>query len=184
MQNETVSKRYATAVFALAGEAKRVAEVGRDLSAAHAALYGEDDVRRFYLSPVFQRADKERILGEAFKAKLDPIAFHTLLLLVRKRREALLPSIVEAYHQMALAASGKEPLEIVSARELAPSELDEIVARLSRTSGKNYEVTERVDPSLLGGIRITTAEVSVDGSIAARLDRLARDLSTTNATRK
>ncbi len=178
MQNETVARRYAVAVFGLATEAGRVDKVGSDLSAAREALYGNDDVRRFFLSPVFQRADKERLLSQAFAGKLDDIAFHTLLLLARKRREALLPSIVEAYHQLALAASGKEPLEIVSARELGRNEIDEIVARLSRASGKSYEVTERVDPRLLGGVRITTGEVSVDGSIAARLDRLARELST------
>jgi F-type H+-transporting ATPase subunit delta len=181
MQNETVSRRYATAVFGLATDAGKVDDVGRDLVSARDALYGEEDVRRFFLSPVFQRADKERLLSEAFTGKLGEIAFHTLLLLVRKRREALLPSIVEAYHQLALAASGKEPLEIVSARELGRTEIDEIVARLSLASGKSYEVSERVDPSLLGGVRITTSDMSVDGSIAARLDRIARDLSTTNA---
>ena len=184
MQSGTVARRYAVAVFQLASEAARVEKVGGDLVAARDALYESDDVRRFYLSPVFQRADKERLLNQAFAGKLDDIAFHTVLLLARKRREALLPPIVEAYHDLALAASGKEPLEIVSARDLARCEIDEIVARLSRVSGKTYEVTERVDPSLLGGVRITTGEVSVDGSIAARLDRLARDLSTTNAARK
>lgn len=181
MQNETVARRYAVAVFQLATEAKRVDKVGADLQTVRESLYSSDDVRRFFLSPVFARAQKEKLLSEAFAGKLDDIAFHTLLLLVRKRREALLPSIVEVYHQLALAASGKEPLEIVSARELGRNEVDEIVARLSRVSGKSYEVSERVDPSLLGGVRITTADASVDGSIAARLDRLARELSTTNA---
>lgn len=181
MQNETVARRYATAVFGLAVDAKRVTEVGRDLNAAREALYGSEDVRRFFLSPVFQRADKERLLSEAFRGKLDEIAFHTLLLLARKRREALLPSIVEAYQQFALAASGKEPLEIVSARALDRTEFQEIVDRVSRASGKSYQVTERIDPSLLGGVRITSGDLCIDGSIAARLDRLARDLSTTNA---
>ena len=181
MQSGTLARRYAVAVFQLASEAGRVEKVGADLVSARDALYANDDVRRFYLSPVFQRTDKVRLLEEALGGKLDDIAFHTVLLLARKRREALLPAIVEAYHQLALAASGKEPLEIVSARHLTRSEVDEIVARLSRVSGKAYEVTERVDPSLLGGVRITSGEVSVDGSIAARLDRLARELSTTHA---
>ncbi len=184
MPSGTLARRYAVAVFQLASDAGRVEKVGADLVSARDALYASDDVRRFYLSPVFPRADKVRLLSEALAGKLDDIALHTVLLLARKRREALLPSIVEAYHQLALAATGKEPLEVVSARDLARSEIDAIVARLSRASGKTYEVTQRVDPSLLGGVRITTGEVSVDGSIAARLDRLARDLSATNAARK
>jgi len=183
MQNETVARRYASAAFELASEAGGIAEAGRDLAAARDALFGSEDVRRFFLSPVFQRSDKLRLVREALAGKLDDIAFHTVLLLVRKRREALLPAIVSAYQEFALAAQEKEPLEILSARELDPKEVADIVARVSRASGKSFEVTERIDPRLLGGVCLTLGDVRVDGSIAGRLAQLARDLST-NALEK
>jgi len=148
------------------------------LHAIRAALEGDDDVRRFFLSPVFDRKRKIALLAGILEGKVDEIALHTLLLLVRKRREALLPLVVSEYDDLALADAGKERLEVVSARALPPAELAEIVARLSRRYGKRFEVTERVDPSLLGGIRITMGDLRVDGSIAGRLEQLARELST------
>ena len=176
MQNETLARRYATAIFNLAKAANDVDAIGRDLATASQAIYGSDDVRRFYLSPVFGRKKKEDVLLGVFDGKLSDIALHALLLLVRKRREALLPPIVAEYEKLALANAGKDPLEIVSARELTPSELSGIVVRLSRRYGKTFDVTQRTDPALLGGMRITMGDRRIDGSLAGRLEELSREL--------
>jgi F-type H+-transporting ATPase subunit delta len=178
VQNQTVARRYATAVFNLAGKSDAVAKVGSDLASISATIFGSESVRRFFLSPVFERKQKESLLAQAFASRADDIALHATLLLVRKRREALLPSIVIEYQKLALAAARKEPLEIVSARDLAPGELEGIVSRLGRSYGKAFDVTARTDPSLLGGVRITMGDLRIDGSLAGRLDDIARELLT------
>jgi F-type H+-transporting ATPase subunit delta len=178
MQNQTLARRYATAVFRLAELAKAVDAVGNGLASATDVIYGSDDVRRFYLSPVFERKRKEALLLEAFEGKLHEVALHTLLLLVRKRREALLPAIVREFGKLALAASGREPLEILSARALSAGDVAAMVARLERSYGKHFAVAARVDPGLLGGVRITMGDRRIDGTLAGRFDQLARDLTT------
>ncbi len=180
MQTETIARRYATAIFSLARKSDAVDRVGADLRSVSETIYGSENIRRFFLSPVFERTKKEELLAQAFGPRVGDIAMHATLLLVRKRREALLPGIVAAYAKLALAAAGKEPLEIVSARDLAPNELAEIVARLGRTYGKSFDVTARTDPSLLGGVRITMGDLRIDGSLAGRLDDLARELFARN----
>lgn len=180
MQNQTVARRYATAVFNLAEKSGAIDKIGSDLASISSTIYASDDVRRFFLSPVFERKQKEALLAQAFSSRVDDVALHTMLLLVRKRREALLPAIVTEYRKLALAAARKEPLEIVSARDLAPNELEQIVARLGRTYGKAFEVTARTDASLLGGVRITMGDLRIDGSLAGRIDDIARELFTRN----
>jgi F-type H+-transporting ATPase subunit delta len=176
MQNQTVARRYATAIFNLARDGGTIGAVGRDLALAADAVYGSDAVRRFYLSPVIERTKKSDLLRGVFSGKLGDIALHALLLLVRKRREALLRPIVAEYETLALESAGKEPLEIVSARELAPNEIDSIVVRLARRYDTSFDVTQRVDPSLLGGIRITIGDRRIDGSLSGRLEELSREL--------
>ena len=178
MQNQTVARRYATAIFALANEGGRVEAVGNALAIAVESLRSDDDARRFFLSPVIDRAEKARVVEQTFGGRIDEIALHSLLLLVRKRREALLAPIATEYAALALAQSGLEPLEIVSARLLSETEASDIVARLARVYGKRFHVTRRVDPQLLGGVRITMGDKRIDGTIAGRLDDLARMLST------
>jgi F-type H+-transporting ATPase subunit delta len=180
MGNETVGRRYAVAIFNLARESRAVTSVGRDLRVAVDTIYGNDGVRRFYLSPVVARAKKESLLKEAFGKSLSTTALNALLVLVRKRREALLPAIASEYDKLALAAAGKEPLEIVTAHELPPNELNTIVVRLARIYGKSFDVTQRIDADLLGGVRITMGDRRVDGSLAGRLDDIARRLYARN----
>ncbi len=176
MQNETLARRYATAIFNIAKGSNAIEKVGRDLGAIADAIASSDDVRRFYLSPVIERKKKASILENVFANRVDVTALHSLLLLVRKRRESLLTPIVTEYAKLARDAAGKEPLEIVSARALDATELAEIVGRLQRSYDKSFEVTQRTDPGLLGGVRITMGDRRIDGSLAGRLDELSREL--------
>ena len=177
MPSETLARRYATAVFQLASESGRIGEVQHDLHTFVAALDADDQVRRFYRSPVVDRKEKEQIISGAF-AKLDPIALHTVLLLIRKRRESLAEEIVTQYDDLERAARGAQPLRVTSARQLSQSQLDELVSRLSKAYETKFDVTQAVDPSLIGGVRITIGDKRVDGTIAGRLDDIARLLST------
>ncbi len=177
MPNETLARRYATAVFQLAQDDQKISGVQHDLHTFVAALDADADVRKFFRSPVVDRKEKQRIVADAF-AQLDPIALHTILLLIRKRRESLVEEIVRQFDVLERTARGAQPLQIASARELPKAELDAIVARLTTAFHTKFDVTQSVDPELIGGVRITMGDKRADGTIAGRLDDIARLLST------
>jgi F-type H+-transporting ATPase subunit delta len=116
------------------------------------------------------------VLSSVFSGKLHDIALHTLLLLVRKRREALLGEIVRQYDALQMQARGEEPLSITSARELSTAELGSMVERLERLYGKKFSVTQTVKPNLIGGVRIMMGDRRIDGSVEGRLEELTRTL--------
>jgi F-type H+-transporting ATPase subunit delta len=175
--NETVARRYATAVFSLAKERNAIDAVGRDLHMALSTIESDPVIDRFYRSPVVDRGEKQKLFEKSFAA-LDDIALHTTLLLIKKRREALLAPIVAAYDLMAQAERGAAPLTIRTATPIAKPDLDAMVARLSKLYGKTFDVTVIVDPALIGGIRIALGDRVIDGTISGRLDGIARLLST------
>ncbi len=177
MPNETLARRYATAVFQLAQEAGNVGAVQRDLHTFVQALDADADVRKFFRSPVVDRKEKETIVAQAF-SRLDPIALHTILLLIRKRRENMAEEIVAQYDVLEREARGAEELRVTSARPLAKNELDAIVERLAAAYHTKFDVTQSVDPSLIAGVRITMGDRRADGTIAGRLDDIARLFST------
>jgi len=147
MPNQTLARRYATAVFQLAEEAGKSTEIQRDLHGFVAALDAEPEIRKFFISPVVDRVEKSELVAKAF-AKLDPIALHTMLLIIRKRREGLVDEIVA------------------------------LVARLAKAYHTKFDVNQSVDPDLIGGVRITVGDLRADGTVAGRLDDIARLLST------
>jgi F-type H+-transporting ATPase subunit delta len=177
MVNQTLARRYAIAVARLAREQEAVDRVSGDLQMLAGMIGSPGLINDFFESPVIDRPFKERVLGEAFEGKVHPIALHALLLLVRKRREVLLKTIVAEYLTLERAARGAETLRLESARRLDSAELSRLVAKLESLYGKKFEVTEVVDPRLIGGLRIMMGDRRIDDSISGRLGALARELS-------
>ena len=180
MVGEKLGRRYASAVFSAAGDFDAVERVGSDLAAVAGAIDGDPLMRDFFLSPVISRSAKERALLEAFQGKVHDVALHALLLLVCKRREAVLSVLVPEYRKLQMASRGTDPLTVTAARKLTESELDALVSRLQSLYGKKFEVNEVVDPKLIGGVRITMGDRRIDGTVSGQLEALARTLFSPN----
>jgi len=180
MANQTLARRYATAIFQLAGEQRAVGQVGSELRVLSDAIQDNESALNFFLSPVVDREQKEQTLVAAFDGKAHPIALHAMLLLVRKRREGLLRQIVREYGALELAARGLEPLTITTAKPLEAAELRALVAQLEKIYGKKFEVTQRVQSDLIGGVRILMGDRRIDGSVEGRFEELARTLLARN----
>jgi F-type H+-transporting ATPase subunit delta len=177
--NQTLARRYAIAVATLAREQNAVERVSSDLKAAADVLTAPGIARDFFESPVIDRPSKERAIAEIFEGKLHTLALHTVLLLVRKRRERVLGALVNEYAALERAARNAELLTLQSARPLQAEERTRLVTRLEGIYGKKFEVNEVVDPSLIGGLRVTMGDRRIDSTIAGRLDALARELAQT-----
>jgi ATP synthase F1 delta subunit len=177
--NRTLARRYAIAVASIAAERGISERVGADLTAMAAAIGRRGLIHEFFVAPIIDRPDKERVLANAFEGRVDPVSLHTLLLLVRKRRESLLDAIVSEYQALQREARGAETLVLTSARPLDRGEYRALIEKLERLYGKKFEVTEQIDPSLIGGLRLVMGDRRIDATVAGRLDNLARELSFT-----
>jgi F-type H+-transporting ATPase subunit delta len=177
--NQTLARRYAIAVATLAREQDAVDRVTSDLKTLSDVLTAPGIVGDFFESPVVDRPSKQRLLSEIFDAKIHPIALHTMLLLVRKRREPILAALVTEYLALERAARGVQTMTLQSARPLGAAERSRLIARLEAVYGKKFEVTEVVEPELIGGLRIMLGDRRIDATIAGRLDALALELAHT-----
>lgn len=177
MPDQTLARRYATAFFELASDANAVGTVRTDLHAFVDTLHRDEQVQRFFRSPVVDREQKAAIVGSTFK-QLHEIALNGILLLIHKRRESLIEEIVRQYDDIEREARGAKTLTITTARALSQAELDEIVGKVGAAYKTSFDVTQSVDPHLIGGIRLMIGDRRIDGTIAGRLDDLARMLST------
>jgi F-type H+-transporting ATPase subunit delta len=177
--NLTLARRYAIAAIGVARERGVVERTGADLATVARAIGRQGLVHDFFVAPVIERREKERVLTQVFEDRIDPVALHTLLLLVRKRREALLGAIVEEYLALERSARGAETLDLESARALDDAEYQTLIEKLEHLYGKKFEVTKRVNADLIGGLRLLLGDRRIDATVAGRLDALARQLHTT-----
>ncbi len=64
----------------------------------------------------------------------------------------------------------------VSAVALAAPAREKLLAKLQKMTGKNVVLTETVDPSVLGGLRLDMGGKRLDGTVQRHLERLREEI--------
>ena len=166
-------QRYAQALFDLAKEQKAVAAVEADLKALKAAFHESADLRRLLASPAFGAEDKARgLLAIADKAKFNATTKKFLGLLAANRRASQLIHVIAAFEKLSAAYRGVVSAEVVTAVPLSSAQSKSVAAALRTALGKDPEISTRVDPSILGGIKVRVGSRLFDASLKSKLDSL------------
>ena len=168
-----VSERYARALFELADDAGKIDAVRADLKSLKAMLVESAELRRAVTSPVYSAEDKGRALvALAVKSRFDMLTAKFLGLLTQNQRAAALPGVIAAYDKLWAAHSGVVGAEVVSAQPLSAAQLKNIKSALRTALGQDPELEARVDPSILGGLKVKVGSKLFDASLKTKLDTL------------
>jgi F-type H+-transporting ATPase subunit delta len=98
-----------------------------------------------------------------------------LRLLLEKRRETDFNAIREEFVRLRREHGNVLYALVTSAKPLDPAMTDRLIAKLREKTGKTVEADFRVDPTLLGGIRVAYGNYVLDGSVRGSLNRV-RDI--------
>jgi F-type H+-transporting ATPase subunit delta len=168
-----IASRYATAVFELAKEAKKLAAVEKDIDALAAAMTDSADLRDLISSPVYASdAQSKAIVAIAGKMGLGDILTGTLGLMAEKRRLFVLPYLIDAVRELIAAEKGEMTAEVTSAKKLTKAQETKLAAELKKTVGKDVKIDASVDEALIGGLVVKLGSKMIDTSIASQLSKL------------
>jgi F-type H+-transporting ATPase subunit delta len=172
-RNADVGARYAQALFELADEAGALAFVEGDLKGLKDMTAESADLRRLIQSPAFTPSEKGRALSAiAEKAKLNPLTTKFLGLLAANARTSALPAVTTAFETLAAAKRGAVAAEVTTAVKLTAAQQKGVAAALRQALGKDPEITTRIDPAILGGLKVRVGSRLFDSSLKTRLDQL------------
>ena len=170
----SLSGRYATALFGLARDSGKLAEVSDSLSGLRQALVDSADLKRLVGSPLVGRTDAGRAMAAAAQSMgLDPITTRFVGVLAENRRLAALDRIIRDFNMLAARHRGESSAEIVSAHPLDDGQMAALKARLKSMVGSEVAVDAKVDPKILGGLIVRIGSRQIDGSIRTKLNALA-----------
>jgi F-type H+-transporting ATPase subunit delta len=165
--------RYAQALFDLATDDKVLAAVEADLKSLKAALAESRDLKVLIGSPAFSAEDKGKGLAAIAKAaKFNTTTQKFLGLLAANGRANALGSVITGFEALAAKARGAVSAEVTTALPLSDAQAKGVAAALRQALGKDPEITTRVDPALLGGIRVKVGSRLFDASLRSKLDSL------------
>jgi F-type H+-transporting ATPase subunit delta len=86
--------------------------------------------------------------------------------------------ILKNYHRLIRLELDKRHAVIESATELSPDTSEHVLRDLKTKYGEGLTTDFRVNPDLIGGLRIRVGSDVWDGSVQGRLDRLDQELAT------
>ena len=168
-----VGARYAQALFDLANEQGKVSAVEADLKSLKTMAAESQDLRTLLNSPGFSAEAKAAgLAGIGKKAKFDALTLKFMAFVASQRRASVLLSMVTSFQDLAAKARGAVSAEVVTAIPMSAAQSKGVAAALRQALGKDPEVTTRVDPAILGGIKVRVGSRLFDASLKSKLDSL------------
>jgi F-type H+-transporting ATPase subunit delta len=175
-EKATIARPYAKAAFEHARAGGEFARWSKILGAA-AAVVKDQSVRKLLGNPRVKSADLVSLIADVCDDSFDENGRNFMLTLANNRRLALLPEIASMYETLRADAENVADVDVVSAIALDAERTERLSAALKKRLKRDVRLHCSVDESLLGGAIVRSGDFVIDGSLKARLDRLASEMT-------
>ena len=171
----TIARPYATALF----QASTAAD-GAQLVAQLDALAGiarDAGLRQFAADP---KVSDEQVFGVVTGIAgndLSPKLRNLLSTVIDNGRLSVLPEIASQFRMLVNDRGGVADAQVVSAFPLDAAQQDKLAKVLEKRFGRQLKVAVTVDPTLIGGVRVTVGDEVLDTSVVARLEQMRAALT-------
>jgi len=171
----TIARPYAAALF----QASTAAD-GAQLVAQLDTLAGiarDAGLRQFAADP---KVSDEQVFGVVTGiagADLSPKLRNLLSTVIDNGRLSVLPAIASQFRMLVNDRGGIADAQVVSAFPLDANQQAGLAKVLEKRFGRQLKVAVTVDPTLIGGVRVTVGDEVLDTSVVARLEQMRAALT-------
>ena len=173
---EELAEVYARALFEAARDNDVLDRVHDELGEFADALDGERDLQVFLFSPYFSSEEKKdgvkRIVSDA-----DERLVNFLELLAERHRMPALFRIRRTFDAMWAEENKLLPVTVTSAVDLDESLVNDIGKRIEEQTGRQVELSSKVDPGVLGGLQVRVGNMVLDATVRNRLEQLRKQVA-------
>ena len=175
INTQTLARPYAKAAFEFASAAGQIDAWSGMLSLAAVAV-DVPQVTELLKNPRLTSESKVQTLVQLFGSDIDEAFRNFVSTLGDNDRLDVLPTIRELFEELKAEAEKTLDVEVQTAFELTPAQLQTLAAALSKRLDRTVNPQQVVNPALIGGVVIRAGDVVVDGSVRGKLSQLAESL--------
>ncbi len=172
----TVSRPYAKAAFEEARTSGRLEEWSRGLAVA-AEVVRDPRVAGLLDNPRVTPEELARLVTGIAGSQLGEVGRNFLLMLAQNGRLAYLPEIAARLEELKDEVEGVADVTVTSATPLDEVQRRRMSEALARRLKRQVRLHCETDPGLIGGAVVRAGDLVIDGSLRARLERLAYELT-------
>lgn len=172
---DKTSAIYATAVFELAVSQGRE-DLWRDqIESLNVAWQATPEILPFFARTQISKTEKKEVLRQSL-TKIEPMLVNTLCLLVDKDRMSHFPDIAKDFRHLYNEKHNINEGTVYSVRKLDVEEIETLNREFSKRNNQVVRLENRIDPTLISGIKILLDDKIMDGSMKARISNLRTEL--------
>lgn len=173
---EELAQVYARSLFQVAKEQDVLDEMKEQLSIWADALDENRSLQMFFFSPRFSSAEKKQAIRRIIDGA-DERFLNFLELLAERHRLPVTFRIRRDFDELWREERKLLNVEVTSAVELEQSVVSSIGKRIQDRTGRQIELTSKVDPDIIGGLVLRVGNKVADASVRGRLTRLRRQIT-------
>ena len=174
-----IAKNYGDALYELACEEGLCEELLPQLKGVRDLFSQNPDYLRLLSAANLPMTERLRNLDEALSGSVHPYLLNFLKLLCERGHIGELRNCCSRFRARYNEDHGILLATAVTAVPLHVAVLDKLAKKLGELTERRVEMDNRVDPSVLGGIRLEYAGRELDGTLRQRLEGIEKTLSDT-----
>ncbi len=175
MKNTRIALRYSKALFELAVEQNVLEQVHKDMVLVYEVCESNKDFTKMLANPIIKSDKKQAVISLIFKEHLHKMSLAFLLIIARKRREILIEEMSKQFIGLYKNYKGIKPAVIETAVRIDDKIKEKIAAMLKAAIKFEIELTEKINPDLIGGFKLTYDDKSYDASISNKIKKLTSE---------
>jgi F-type H+-transporting ATPase subunit delta len=176
MSGSRAAIRYAKAVLSLATDNKSADVVNSDMKLVTNTIAQSEDLSQMLQSPIVRSSDKKAVLMAVFK-NANVATTHLIDTLIANKRLALLNDVAASYTQLYDQMRDLQVATVTTAVPLTDDLKAKVLAKVKELTGKEAEVKNVIDESILGGFVLRVGDIQYNASISNKLNRLKREFT-------
>ncbi len=165
----TIARPYAEALFKAAGADAAGASAWLEELAAVAA---NEQLRQLADNPKFSAEQVFGVIAGVLKTALPAIGQNFLRTVLDNGRLTALPEIAAQFRALVNAQRGSSDAIVYSAFDVDAAALAELSTVLEKRFGRKLDLQVRLQPELIGGVRVVVGDEVLDTSVKARLEQM------------
>lgn len=176
MDESTLTVRYSKALFSLAKEEDELLSLKNDMELVLDVCKNSVEFDNFFKSPVIKGSEKFRVISLIFKEKVSYFTLNFFRIVIQNSRETFVPSVCRHVLTLIRQEKGIKSAVLTTAKEIDGNIQKKLTAILERELGGKVELTNRINPKIIGGIILQIDDKQYDASVATKLKQLKQQL--------
>jgi F-type H+-transporting ATPase subunit delta len=173
---DKVSSRYAEALLSIAIQMNRLDDFKRQAKLIGKAFKDNPEYAELFGKTQISIHEKKALIQSVFGTSADEMMINLMYLLIDKKRMRMVELIMADFVHLVNQTQSIQEGIVYSIRPLPESDMTQLENQLSAKHQVKVELVNKIDPTLLSGLKIKFQESIIDASLSFKLEALRETL--------